>query len=187
MRKLARAVGLTAPAVYRYYEGKEHVLADVVRLAHREFMAAIYRALEAPTPVERLAQAGEGYLDFALQNPRWYAIMFASPEHLGMESMPEDIEAMGQAIHQFWIDRVRECMEAGLLKQDDPCDVSLTMWSHAHGMVDLFHQGHFQIDQLAFRTMFEQSGVRLLRGLATDDLSAQLLVRTMHAGAGAET
>ena len=53
MRKLAREVGVTAPALYRHYEGKEHVLADVMREAHRAFMANMYRALEAPTPLDR--------------------------------------------------------------------------------------------------------------------------------------
>ncbi|SVD71528.1 uncharacterized protein METZ01_LOCUS424382, partial [marine metagenome] len=35
MRKLAKEVGVTAPAIYRHYDGREAVLADVVRHAHR--------------------------------------------------------------------------------------------------------------------------------------------------------
>lgn len=174
MRKLAAEVGVTAPALYRHYESKEHVLADVVRAAYRAFMANIYRALEAPTPLDRFFGAAEGYLEFALRNERWYGVMFAGCDQLGMDRMPEDIESMGCAIHQFWIDRVRECMDAGILREADPVQTSLTMWAHAHGLVDLYHKGHFQLDEESFRLLFEESGARMMRGMATDAFAAQL-------------
>jgi len=172
MRGLAKELGVTAPALYRHYEGREAVLADVLRQAHRAFTSYIYRALEAPTPFERLARAGDGYLDFALENPRWHAMLFAGPERLGMSKLPEDIEAMGCAMHQFWIDRVSECMRAGILVEGDPLDVSLTMWAHAHGLVQLFHQGHLGNDVPAFRKMCKESGMRLMAGLARKDFTA---------------
>ena len=37
MRKLAKNVGVTAPALYRHYDGKEKVLADVVREAYQAY------------------------------------------------------------------------------------------------------------------------------------------------------
>lgn len=173
MRGLAKEVGVTAPALYRHYDGREAVLADVMRQAYRAFTSYIYRALEAPTPLERLTRAGEGYLDFALEHPRWHAMLFAGPERLGMAALPEDIEAMGCAIHQFWIDRVGECMRAGILVDGDPLDVSLTMWAHAHGLVQLYHQGHLGKDVEAFRKMFRESWTRLMAGLARKEYTAQ--------------
>lgn len=167
MRGLAKEVGVTAPALYRHYDGREAVLADVMREAHRAFMSYIYRALEAPTPLERFVRAGEGYLDFAIEHPRWYAIMFSGPERLGMAALPEDIEGMGCAIHQFWIDRVGECMRAGILKEGDPLDVSMTMWAHAHGMVQFFQQGRLGTDAAAFRKLFGLSALRLMAGVGT--------------------
>ena len=94
MRKLAKQVGVTAPALYRHYDGREAVLADVVREGYRTFMRYIYRALGAPTPLDRFFGAADGYLDFVFDHPRWYSILFTGPEHLGMEALPEDIETM---------------------------------------------------------------------------------------------
>jgi AcrR family transcriptional regulator len=175
MRGLAKEVGVTAPALYRYYDGREAVLADVIRHAYRIFMSYLYRALEAPTPKERFMRAGEGYLDFALEHPRWYQIMFTGPESLGMaKKVPEDIEAMGCAIHQFWIDRVSECMRAGILVEGDPLQTSFTLWAHSHGMIHLFHQGHLGDDAESFRKMFAASGARVMAGIATDkDVAVQ--------------
>ena len=168
MRGLAKEVGVTAPALYRYYDGREAVLADVVREAYRAFQSYLYRSLGAPTPLERFKRAGEGYLDFALEHPRWYTIMFSGPERLGMTEVPEDIEAMGCAIHQFWIDRVSECMRAGVLVEGDPLETSLTMWAHSHGLIHLFHHGILGNDVAAFRKLFIASGTRLMAGVATN-------------------
>jgi AcrR family transcriptional regulator len=172
MRKLAREVGVTAPALYRYYEGREAVLADLVREAHRVFLGYLRRGLEAPTPFERFKSAGDGYLDFALDHPRWFAIIFFGPERLGMEAIPDDIESMGCAIHQFWNDRVNECMRAGVLKEGNPEDVSLTLWAHAHGMLQLYHQGRLKTDEEGFRRLMKESSERLFAGVVTEEFAA---------------
>lgn len=177
MRKLAREVGITAPAIYRHYDGREAVLADVLREAHRVFSRYLYRALGAPTPLERFQGAGEGYLSFVFDHPRWYGIMHTAPEHLGMESVPEDIEAMQTAIQQFWKDRVRECMDAGILKDGDPEMTSITMWAHAHGMVQIYHEGCFEMSQEAFRLLFKASSMRLMAGVGTDEFVAEMTAR----------
>lgn len=182
MRKLARQVGVTAPALYRHFESKEHVILDVVREAYREFTAALYRALEGRTPLERFSLAGKAYLEFALKHERWYHLLFVSPEQIGLEELPEDLEGQGCAVHQFWVDRVRECMDAGILHQGDPVETSLTMWSHAHGMLALYHHGHFRMDEPTFRSKFEESAGRLMRGLATDEFVDELRALS---GAGA--
>ncbi len=186
MRKLAKQVGVTAPALYRHYDGKEHVLADVMREAHRAFMSYLYRAIEAPTPLERFIGAGEGFLDFALEHPRWHAILCFGPEQLDMVELPADIEAMSSARHQFWIDRVRECMDAGILKDGDPTQTALTMWAHAHGLLQLYRQGHLRIEEIEFRALFQGSGARLMSGVATEAFAAELAERNIDASASIE-
>lgn len=169
MRKLAKEVGVTAPAIYRHYDGREAVLGDVLREAHRTFSRYLYEALGAPSPLDRFIAAGEQYLRFVIEHPRWYQIMHTAPEHLGMEQVPEDIEALQQATHQFWLDRVRECMEAGILRKQDPEEASMTMWAHAHGMVQLYQQGCLPVSEAEFRELFSASGRRLMAGVATPE------------------
>ena len=63
MRKLAREVGVTAPAIYRHYDGRDEVLSDVLREAHRTFSRYLYSALGESTPLDRFLGAGEGFLN----------------------------------------------------------------------------------------------------------------------------
>ena len=86
MRKLARNLGVTAPALYRHFESKEQVLHEVVREAYERFARHLYTALEGQTPLERFELAGEGYLGFALAHPRLFEVLFAAPD-------PTDLEA----------------------------------------------------------------------------------------------
>ena len=184
MRKLAKEVGVTAPAIYRHFQGREALLADVLREAHRAFSRYLYAALAAPTPLERFQAAGEGYLNFAIDHPRWYEMMHTAPEHLGMDTLPADLEALQAAIHQFWNDRVRECMEAGILKKGDPEETSVTMWAHAHGMVQLYHQGCFGTDHEEFRTLFKASSARLMAGVGTEQFAEEELGAGVFEGVG---
>lgn len=169
MRRLAKEVGVTAPAIYRHYDGRDAVLADVLREAHRNFARYLYQALGAPTALERFLGAGEGYLSFVFDHPRWYGIIHTAHEHLGIDALPDDIQAMEASIQQFWNDRVRECMQDGILKDGDPEETSVTMWAHAYGMIQLYHEGHFPVSPDEFRALFRASGLRLLSGVATEE------------------
>lgn len=175
MRKLARSLGVTAPALYRHFDSKEKVLRDVVQEAYREFSQKLYRALEGRTPEERFRLAGEGHLHFALQNPRLYDVLFAAADHLGWDGLPEEVEAQACAIGQFWKDRVLECIDAGILRHADPRDVGTTLWAHAHGLVTLYLRGFLRVDEETFRTLYRSSTRRLLAGLATPAFGAKLL------------
>jgi AcrR family transcriptional regulator len=172
MRKLAGAVGVTAPALYKHYESKECLLHDVMSQGYERFAQYLYRGLVGSTPLERMELASEGYLDFALENPRLYEFIYGAPEAAGLTDLPENVEALGCAIGQFWHDRVRECMDAGLLRQGDPERVSVTMWAHAHGLLILYWRGRLDngdpvMDEEEFRGFFQESGLRLLEGLGT--------------------
>jgi AcrR family transcriptional regulator len=183
MRKLARAVGVTAPALYKYYESKERLLHEVMAQGYERFAQYLYRGLMGGTPLKRLELASQGYLDFALENPRLYEFIYGAPEAAGMTDLPEDVEALGCAIGQFWHDRVRECMDAGLLRVGDPERVSVTMWAHAHGLLILFWRGRLTegsgvMSEEQFRVFFQESGMRLLEGVGTPAVLDAIRIRS---------
>ena len=175
MRKLAARLGVTAPAIYRYYASKEEVLRDIVREAYRQSASYIYRALSAATPLERFRRAGEENLDFALTHPRWYEMMYLSPERFGWSDYPPEVAAHAQATHQFWMDRVRECVEAGYLRAEaDIRDVGMTMWAHSHGLITIYMRGLLDLSEAEFREAYRASAGRMLLGLGTRKLLSEV-------------
>lgn len=167
MRELARRVGVTAPALYRHFDCKDHLLIEVVNQAYRVLTRYLSQALEEESPWTRFRRAGHAYLEFAMEEPRMYQVLYAAPEVLGVQELPEDTAAHACAIGQFWNDRVRECTEAGHLRADlDPADVSATLWAHAHGLVSLHFRGMLAVDGAELPEMYEASNRRILQGLA---------------------
>lgn len=174
MRKLAREVGVTAPAIYRHFESREELLLQVVSEAHSILGGYLYGSLSAPTPHERFSAAGEAYLTFALDHPRYYHMMHTFAEHLGLDELPEELEERSAAVHRFWDDRVRECMQSGVLRPDDPDGVGMVFWAQAHGLLSLYLRGLLDLTEVQFRELYSASFARILRGLASPEFKDHL-------------
>lgn len=169
MRRLARSVGVTAPALYRHFDGKEDVLVAVVGEAFKVLSRYLYASLEAPTPMARMLKATDAYLDFALDHPRFYETIHAPLDAIGIEELPDRVFNQACSVGQFWMDRHRELVAEGLVRESDPHLVSLTMWSHGHGLISLYRRGMLgEMDEETFQRAYRDSALRVLRGVATD-------------------
>lgn len=163
MRAVATRVGLSAMAPYRHFPSREALLAAVVEQSHAVFASHLQRALAAPTPEERLLQAGFEYLNFALEHPRDYALML-------MNAPPESEAASAsrgrdRATFQFLVDRIRECADAGVLDAPDPELTALTVWGHVHGIVSLHLTRRLFVDDRTLREVYARALGALARGL----------------------
>jgi AcrR family transcriptional regulator len=167
MRKVAEKVGLTATAIYRHFEDKEALLQALGAEGFRLFGSYLWEALGEGTPEARLVRTGERYLRFALEQSRYYEVIFISPaSELGLERLPQqNRERLGSSF-QFLVDRVKECMAAGVLAPAEPLDVAVSIWAHVHGLVSLRLMGHLgKVEESQFEALFHRSVARLLAGL----------------------
>lgn len=176
LRNVAKAAGVSATAIYRHFDGKEGLLWEVCQEGHEIFGRYLARGLKGKTPRERLTLTGDGYLDFALDHKAYYLVMFvAPPEHLGFQRLDARSRDEGAATFQMLVDRVRECMDAGVMVEDDPVVVSFGIWAHVHGLVTLYfrnptdrkesmHPGLASLD--AFRAVYRKSLDAHVDGLA---------------------
>ena len=167
MRRLARDLGVTAPALYRHYDSREEMLLDVVAEAYRRLSERLYGALSGRTPAERLYLAGQAYLDFALDQPKYYEMLYTPAHTLGAEEFPEQVTEQVASVGRFFNDRVRECIDAGLFQPIDPADVSGTLWAHAHGLISIYLRGCLDMDAEEFRRHYRASSRRAITGMAT--------------------
>jgi len=165
MRKLARSVGVTAPALYRHFQGKEDLLLQVVGEGYKVQIQYLHRALAGQSPGERFRMAGWEYLNFALEHPRYYEILYSYTQFMGSAVDFAEIEPLVVQVHQFWLDRVRECMGAGLLKEEDPEAVSRSFWALAHGLISIHQKRLLGLTEEEFREVYMRSATHLLAGV----------------------
>jgi AcrR family transcriptional regulator len=91
LRAIARALGLTAPALYRYVSSHEDLMALVVGELYEELSDAIERAAAEPPggdaresrdlrdPRDRLGAAARAFRGWAVAHPREFGLVFANP------------------------------------------------------------------------------------------------------------
>ncbi len=167
LREVARRSGVSAPAVYRHFDGKEALLGAVCGEGFRIFSSYLLRSLGEATPKGRLLAAGDQYRLFALENPRDYRFIFMSTaEDLGLTAGPPT--SVNSATFQFLVDRTNECIASRDLAPGDAAEIAAVIWAHVHGLASLRLSGHLAPagDDAAFATFFRQSVERLLLGLA---------------------
>jgi AcrR family transcriptional regulator len=154
MRAVAERVGVTATALYRHFADKETLLREVVGEGSRLLGSHLFRALEAPTPLERLRATAEGYLEFAVAQPQVYRALFDAP----LEDDASPLARQRGAVRRFLRDRVREAMDAGAIAPGDPEGAAATLWALVHGLASLHLAGVTRVEwtrERALTTLFE--------------------------------
>jgi AcrR family transcriptional regulator len=149
MRAVAERVGVTATALYRHFADKDALLKEVVGEGSRLLGSHLFRALEAPTPLERLRATAMAYLDFAMAQPQAYRTLFDP----GADDEASLVERQRGAVSRFLRDRVREAMDAGVIAPGDPDGAALTLWSLLHGLASLHQAGVTRMEWLRERAL----------------------------------
>lgn len=165
MRHVAGMLDVSPTALYRHYRNKEDLIHKVIEEAVKVFSTYLFTSLAGRTPEDRFRLCGEAYLDFALEQRKYYEVIFMAPEQIGVGPAPECLQNEDLATFQLLIDRVQELMDKGVLAKDVPKDVAVTIWAQRHGLVSLHLAGKLPMDESTFRLMYRESDQRLLRGL----------------------
>lgn len=166
LREVARRSGISAPAVYRHFESKEALLREVCAEGFRIFSSYLLRALGEANARRRMAATADQYRRFAHEHPRDYRVIFmGAAEDVALA--PPRKTGQREPTFQFLVDRVRECMQEGVLRQGDPDETALLVWSHVHGLVSLRLSGHMARvgGEADFKVFYEQAVDQLLSGL----------------------
>jgi AcrR family transcriptional regulator len=165
MRVLADKLGVSATAIYRHYRNKEELLHRMIGEAVKVFGTYQFTALTGSTPQERFRLSVEAYLNFALEQSKYYEVIFMTPQQTGAGPLPEDLKSKSLATFQFLVDRVQECMECGYLRKEDSQAVALSIWAHGHGLVSIYLAKKYPLNEENFRRLYQDSRLRMLRGL----------------------
>ena len=151
MRQIADRVGVTATAIYHYFDGKQEIVNRVVLSAFERFGTYLKDAMQSHPrgSVERLHALGDAYIRFAFENDAYFRVIFSiQPKtQVGLEKLPEDggyhllREAVLEAIDSGSIrgapDLNGTAEDAETAAQAHADVLSMYLWSLTHGLVTL--------------------------------------------------
>ncbi len=164
MRRVAQAAGITPMAIYRHHRNRAallNALADegfqelAARLAGKRFIGRID---------QRLAKMAEIYLEQALPNPHLFELMFLKPRP-GARRYPRDFKAGRSPTASLMVEAVREGMESGDFREDDPWEIVFEMGALSHGLIMLFLGGRMSQNPADFSALYRRSFRRYIHGL----------------------
>jgi AcrR family transcriptional regulator len=166
MRKIADRVGVTATAIYRHFRDKDAILDELISAGLAILSDYLTPALKAEDPYERLSGLIEAYLQFALEQPRYFDLAFLIPSPT--TRMSEELERHNRSTFKLAVEQVAICMEAGIFRKGDPIETAVFLWSTAHGLVTLHRMNRFGGDVETFKKIYRATIDRAIRALRSE-------------------
>jgi AcrR family transcriptional regulator len=165
MRRVAKAVGVTAMAIYHHFPDRDALLRALAGV-ESDRIGTLFDSWPARgSPVRRLRRMAESYVDYAFARPRLFAFLFLQ-DRPDVRRFPADFRDRRSPILNRVADTVAEAMLAGALRKDDFWEVAVDLWAFVHGHLALYHGGRFAYSESEFRAFFRRSLNRFLKGLA---------------------
>jgi AcrR family transcriptional regulator len=131
LRAVARAANVSAMAPYRHFADKEALLAAIAIAGYERIRDSNLKAATFARPEDKLRSACHAYLDFAIESPSLYRLVFG--DYIPNDSNhPEFAVAAGEAFGTL------ETLMASLPRVKDPHIASIALWSMLHGFTSLF-------------------------------------------------
>lgn len=144
IRNIAERIEYSPATIYLYYKDKN----EIVHALHREGFKMLVSHFEVlnhiTNPFERLKGMGRAYIQFAVQNPDIYQLLFVMKEPL--QHVANCFEEWDEGDRAFDIlhKTIEECQKAGYFKKFDNSLLSFVIWSTMHGLCSLRTSGHLE-------------------------------------------
>ncbi len=132
LRAVARRAGVSPAAPYRHYADREALVSAVAAVGYRELAERLAAAHPSPSTAEQLASVAIAYVQFALDRPALFRIMFSEP----CDRDNDERIAATAAVSQY----VRAIVERTFPQADDEA-LATAIWALVHGLAFLYLDG----------------------------------------------
>ncbi|MCC6475642.1 TetR/AcrR family transcriptional regulator [bacterium] len=136
IRKIAERIEYSPATIYLYFLDKDSILFALHDEGFRALFTRQRDVARLKDPAERLRKFLETYIEFALDSPEYYDLMF-----ILFTPVPKFLKTAewryGRRAFQMLKATVMECQEKGYLAKFDPDAASLGIWGGVHGIASL--------------------------------------------------
>ncbi|MFC7259850.1 TetR/AcrR family transcriptional regulator [Streptomyces lutosisoli] len=186
LNAIAKQVGMTGPALYRYFTNRDGLLTELVIDAYGDLASALARAADADATdaVARLAAVVRAFRTWALTEPHRYRLLFRAPLQ-GYDAHSTSLVEASQPAMTVVLDVVGALAKPDTAVPDGPAvqfrewmkrhgieDVpeavaarTTMLWAHLHGLVSLEIEGNFSSMGIDPGTLYETEVKDFVRSL----------------------
>lgn len=149
LRDVARRLGVSHQAPYKYFPTRDHLLAEIVGRCFDEFGDALEAAVASEPDLDLALMAmGASYLNYAATRPSHYGLMFTSP--LPDKSVHLDMaEKASRAFHVLRRAVLALHLYHGQPEPERRADQdALHLWATMHGLATLLQHDSIKVLEL---------------------------------------
>lgn len=132
LRAVARHAGVSPAAPYRHYADREALVSAVAAIGYVELAERLAAAHPSPSTPEQLASVAIAYVQFALERPALFRIMFAEPCDRDNDERAATTAAVALYVREI-VERVFPGADAEAL--------ATAIWALVHGLAFLHLDG----------------------------------------------
>jgi AcrR family transcriptional regulator len=138
IRNIAEKIEYSPSTIYQHFKDKNEIFYTI----HSEAFAELVRYLNASemhkNPIDQLIALGQIYIQFALENPELYDLMFIMEAPIDFLDYLEDANWIeGKMAFDYLKSVIANCIQQGLIKETDLESLSYLIWSTVHGLVTI--------------------------------------------------
>ena len=144
LREVARRAGVSHAAPSHHFGDRAGLVRAIVAESFELLGSRLAEASAAgDDPMDRIAAMGLAYVEFALDNPERYRLMFRTElSQAGTSEAPTDADAAGGGAFATLMAAVQDAADQGLLRDGvDAGAAAVTAWASVHGLASLILEG----------------------------------------------
>jgi AcrR family transcriptional regulator len=168
LRAVARRAGVSTAAPYRHYADREALVSAIAGIGYRELAERLAAAHPSPSTPEQLASVAIAYVQFALERPALFRIMFGEP----CDRDNDERVAATAAVSQY----VRAIVER-TFPQADADALATAIWALVHGLAFLHLDG--KLDPSIPSVVAERIAATIDALLATTQIGSGVKMRAL--------
>jgi len=135
MREVAGALGYSATAIYQHFGGKEELLLALKLRAGDLLTEEMEIGRQEPTLDARLPAMGRRYIQFGLNNPAYYRLIFQDTLP-GVEPTAEQLNRLRRS-YEIMRETLAAWVQTGGLQGVDVNHEANVLWAMVHGITSL--------------------------------------------------
>jgi AcrR family transcriptional regulator len=138
IRNIADQIEYSPGSIYHYFKDKNEIFHALHQGGFQQLMSRMEVLATVSNPMERLKRMGSIYVEFALENPDMYDLMFikeAPMDHVFNSNDEQWKEGFGT--FNFLRTTIKQCIHDGYFRGHEEEALSFLVWSTVHGMVSL--------------------------------------------------
>ena len=129
VRRLCKECGFTAPTVYHHFGDKQGLLTELLETRFQLLLARLQAVPEPADPVAYWRALGRAFLEFGIENPRYYQLM-SSAAH----DSPTPSQEAARNLVRSALERAAEATRMPIATET----AFQASWAMLHGLITLF-------------------------------------------------